>query len=363
MRIIRLFPHLALIFILLWLIVPTSVHALDLVMTSDTLSSQKLSSPANHFITFRTPSGVSSGTITLDFSHAISSTASVDHTDIDLSYGATTGEETQAILGSSAGLGGVWGVVVDSKQNKILFTYPKAGGTAIAPNDRVQIRIGNNTLFQATGDSQLINAATGKGALVLVTAGADVGSIPVSLIDDAGGVVVGDQHLPGQAENNENKASIVNQSEHVANNKVTQLPTWSSEINFFSTIKIIGLIIVLIAVLFLGWLRLKKKHTFSGVVFDVLTDDPLIGAEVTLFSAQAGGPTYQVLSDENGRFSFNTAPGNYTIYATKLNYTTPFSKTSPSKKYRFVRREYVLTSRLGEACIRVDIPLERRPLA
>ena len=95
----------------------TRVQAANLSSLSDTLTSSKTSTASNHTISFRSATGVSSGTLVVNLTRVVSSIGGVDFTDIDLQYGGVS----QA-LATSAGAN-TWGVSV-AGGGLITFSYP-----------------------------------------------------------------------------------------------------------------------------------------------------------------------------------------------------------------------------------------------
>ena len=170
--------------ILLILFFPLNLFAASLASMSDTLSSQKAGELSNHRIAFTSPSGMSSGTIEVDLSSVVSTTGSVNETDIDLSYGLS-GSETSAALTPTASAG-TWGAVVNSLTKKLTLTFPLVTcgvspcGVPIVPGNKVIIKIGTNA---TGGDAQMTNAAVGNSKLVRIDAGTDSGTLAVVLVD------------------------------------------------------------------------------------------------------------------------------------------------------------------------------------
>ncbi len=173
------------------LVAPFSAHANSLSNITYVVSSATASAAANHTISFVATSGVSSGQrIKLDLANLISSTGSVDYTDIDLSYSGT-----DATLASAAGVS-VWGVAVDSSLKTVTFSFPSSG-TAVAAGATVTIEIGTHATFQSTGTRQLVTASTFVcqndntkwcGKPVWLAAGNDVSLTNVMLVGATGSV-------------------------------------------------------------------------------------------------------------------------------------------------------------------------------
>lgn len=159
---------------------PSPSRATSIFAISDHMSSQKIGTPSDHLIAFRSTSGVANGTITLDFGSVTSSMGSVDYTDIDLVFGPT-GTETSTQLAGAAGAG-VWGVAVNGATKIVTLTFPTSGGTAISANDKVVIKIGTNATSQTAGNAQMINAGVpGNNLVIGIAAGGDIGRVGVAL--------------------------------------------------------------------------------------------------------------------------------------------------------------------------------------
>ncbi len=171
---------------LLFFTYPQVSHAAALTVLSDTMSRVKISESANHDIKFRTPTGMSSGTFTIDFNTAGFSSGSVDYTDIDLQYGSSEAQVngscssscTQATLAGSAGAGD-WGASFSS--NTLTFTYPSSGGTALGGNDYVRVLIGTNA---ASGDQQMSNPGSSGTKTITITLPTDSGKLAVAIVAD-----------------------------------------------------------------------------------------------------------------------------------------------------------------------------------
>ncbi len=158
------------------------VSSAGLTRASDTMSRLKAGTASNHTISFISASGMSSGTITLDMSAAVSSFNGLDETDIDLAYGAA-GQEVSYQLASAPG-SGVWGIALDANTRQVTFSYPVSSGTPIIAGDRVIIMIGTNASVQATGDRQFLNTAEIGSRKISITAGPDSGNIAVAIVSE-----------------------------------------------------------------------------------------------------------------------------------------------------------------------------------
>ena len=144
---------------------------------------------SDHDLKFRTPSGMSSGTATIDFNTAGFDDGSVDYTDIDLQYGSSQAQVngscssscTKATLAGTAGAG-AWGASFGT--NTLTFTYPTSGGTAIAINDYTRVLIGLNAVTGTNGDQQLTNPTSSGTKTITITLPSDVGKLAVAILTD-----------------------------------------------------------------------------------------------------------------------------------------------------------------------------------
>lgn len=155
-------------------------QALSVTQRKDTLSRLKVSALSNHTIEFVAPEGVSAGqTVTVTFPVGFSIPLSLDFTDIDVSYGATTGYENELTL-AAASAGAVWGASVSGQT----FTFTSDTGT-IATGSKIIIEIGTQATEGATGDQQITNPSTAS-IYVVTIAGTfgENGEIAVPVVDE-----------------------------------------------------------------------------------------------------------------------------------------------------------------------------------
>lgn len=174
---IRLFGSLALFLAFSYLFLSyNGVLAANLSQMRDILSTPKISTAANHTITFRSTSGVSSGSVIINFGNSISSVGSVDFSDVDLSYGGV--EQT---LAASPGAN-TWGVAVSGSGRRITLIYPTACTSpcaAIVEGATVTIKVGTNA---TSGDAQLVNGSSAGSQYISIVAGSDIGLFAVMLL-------------------------------------------------------------------------------------------------------------------------------------------------------------------------------------
>ena len=132
---------------------------------------------SDHTILYTTPTGMTTGTIVIDFNTAGFVDGSVAFGDIDLSY-AVNGTDNEQTLAAAAG-DNIWGAVF--ADNELTLTYPTSNGTAIIAGWKVQIQIGT---VASGGSNQMTNPAAGDDLVITITSGADSGSLAVSIGTD-----------------------------------------------------------------------------------------------------------------------------------------------------------------------------------
>lgn len=184
----KLFSSIASFLVIVSIIVGTSITHVELVYAaaltslSDTLSSVKKSTLSDHTIQFVTPSGISAGqgfTITFPAGWTLGQLGATS-TDFATSTSASCSGFTDANLTNGAASGLIWGVSTSSQSISI------TSGTAVVPANRcVQIRLGSNAVFQASGASQITNPSSATSSIITIGGTfADSGSITVNIIDD-----------------------------------------------------------------------------------------------------------------------------------------------------------------------------------
>ena len=100
-----------------------------------------------------------------------------------------------------------------------------------------------------------------------------------------------------------------------------------------------------------------------GIVYDVMTLEPVPLAVVSIFDAKENKMLKERLSDYNGRFNFLTPPGEYRVAVTKPNYSFPAAKVVMSPKYRHPYSGERFVVKKKKAIVRTDIPLDRKSIA
>ena len=153
-----------------------AIAAGALTALSDTMSRlQKSTVKSDHTIKFTTPTGVAAGQniqITMPTGFAI---GTVDYTDIDVSWGPSTGAENELTLAGTAS-GTTWGASFTGQ----VLTIVSGSGT-ITGTSKVIVEIGLNA---ASGDQQITNHAT-AGTYTISIAGTftDTGKIAIVILD------------------------------------------------------------------------------------------------------------------------------------------------------------------------------------
>jgi hypothetical protein len=155
--------------------------AAALTTLSDTQSSVKVSVLSDHTIQFVTPSGISAaGSVSITFPNGWSlGGLGATSTDFATSTSASCSGFADALINNGAAAGISWGVATTSQSITI------TSGTAVIPANRcVQIRLGSNAIFQASGTSQITNPSAATSSVLTLSAGADSGQITVNIITD-----------------------------------------------------------------------------------------------------------------------------------------------------------------------------------
>ncbi|MEM2947066.1 MAG: fibronectin type III domain-containing protein [Candidatus Bathyarchaeia archaeon] len=130
-------------------------------MVSDTMSRQKISTPANHEIAFRLTLATSvteNETITITFSSGFASGLNgIDCGDVDLLDDGDQENLRSEAEGCTADAD-EWGAQVSG--NTLTLTAPSTPGTYIDGSSDVVIKIGTNATEEGNGDEQIVNPAT-----------------------------------------------------------------------------------------------------------------------------------------------------------------------------------------------------------
>ncbi|MFY9461706.1 MAG: hypothetical protein WAP51_00695 [Candidatus Sungiibacteriota bacterium] len=151
-------------------------YAAALTAKTDTMSSLKISTLANHDIQFTSPTGVASGaTIIITFPADFSIAATMDFTDMDVLDDAVN------VTLAAAPSGATWGAV---RTSATVITLTN-GTTVVAGGSVIRIKIGTNATNQSTGVRQITNPTT-TGAKTIAISGTfgDTGNIVVTILTD-----------------------------------------------------------------------------------------------------------------------------------------------------------------------------------
>lgn len=156
-------------------------YAASLTSLSDAQSSVKISTLSDHTIQFVTPTGIAAGqgiTITFPSGYA-TGTFSVNNFDFGTSTSATCSGFNQESLAASPS-GSTWGVSVATAT-----VYITSGTASIPANRCLQIKIGSNATFGATGVSQITNPSSpGSYSLAIAGSFGDNGTITTNIINN-----------------------------------------------------------------------------------------------------------------------------------------------------------------------------------
>lgn len=153
-----------------------SAEAASITNASDTISTSKPSTAANHTIVFTTPNGLSIGqTIVLTFENTFTM-GSVGEDDVDI---LINGLASSTAAGAGAG---TWGVSVAGSQ----ITFITATDSGVASSSVVTIRIGTNAVDSGTGVNQITNPSSTTTSHYIDIGGTmqDSGQVRVAIVDE-----------------------------------------------------------------------------------------------------------------------------------------------------------------------------------
>ncbi len=155
------------------------VFAAALTSLSDVQSSVKVNTLSDHMIQFVTPTGIAAGqafSVTFPSGYA-TGTYNINNFDFATSTSSTCSGFTDATI-AAAPSGLTWGVSVSTA------TVYVTSGTATVPANRcVQLRIGSNAVYQASGTSVMTNPASpGTYAITIGSSFGDNGTISTNII-------------------------------------------------------------------------------------------------------------------------------------------------------------------------------------
>lgn len=162
-------------------------YAASVTSFSVTLTREADATAGNQTVLFTTPTGIANdATLILTYNNSTSIHASLDYTDIDLSYDTTpdgvceTGD-TEVTLAGTPGAS-TYGAVRTS--STVLTFTAQSSGTAIAAGSEICIQIGTHATAGATGDQQITNGSAGTTLLVLSGTFGDSGTAAMPIIDN-----------------------------------------------------------------------------------------------------------------------------------------------------------------------------------
>lgn len=151
-------------------------EAANVRSVSDTLSDSAPSVPANHTISFITPTGVANGqSIVINFSEGPFVLGAVAFDDVDITDDGTD-------LSVGAGCGGAEEVGFSTSTNQITLEFCTGDGASLPANGTTTIQIGTNATFGATGNAQLTNPGVGSYEINITAGSADSGATRVAII-------------------------------------------------------------------------------------------------------------------------------------------------------------------------------------
>lgn len=109
---------------------------------ADKMTSIQAQMRADHTIEFTAQNTISTSTIQINFSQAVSSTNNIDYRQIRLLYGPT-GAEVEYPVSNVAG-NGIWGASVDANTKFVTLDYPTSNGVPIQSGWRGNIIVGQD---------------------------------------------------------------------------------------------------------------------------------------------------------------------------------------------------------------------------
>ena len=153
---------------------------------SDSMTREKASTPSNHTIKFKTPTGVPVGSnfqITFPVGFNMST---IVFGDMDISWGNTTGLENndtaaQALAANPSGP--TWGAAVAGQV--LTITSTASTGSTIPANSIIVVEIGTNATYGGTGTHQIVNHATPASYTITIGGGfGDTGTMKIVIVTD-----------------------------------------------------------------------------------------------------------------------------------------------------------------------------------
>lgn len=159
---------------------PNYSYGAAITNSADDLSRLAKNTPSNHELRFTTPSGAgdSSDSIIILFPNGFNLSA-ITLSDIDLTHGPLTGDETVEVLAGTSD-GTSWGVSVLGQN--LTLTHPTDENEGdITPGDIIKIKIGTNA---QGGSNQIVNGLGGNYTIGISGTFGDSGLIPIAILDD-----------------------------------------------------------------------------------------------------------------------------------------------------------------------------------
>lgn len=175
------------------LFIPSLGTAASLTDLTDTLSTLKKNTAADHTIMFKTPTGVDANTDTVIVTFATSSgfgfnistlaTTSIDFAAATTNATCSAATYTEKTLGGAAG-SSIWGVATSSQT--ITFTAPtNAAAGEVTAGNCIRIKIGSNAVNQSTGVRTIVNPNNAANYTVAYTGTfGDTGTTTIPIIND-----------------------------------------------------------------------------------------------------------------------------------------------------------------------------------
>ena len=154
-------------------------RAAALTSLSDTMSTIKASTAANHEILFASPTGIVAGqTVTYTFNTFTMGTVAFG--DIDFATGSTgvcsSATYTEQTLAATAS-GATWGAAVAGT----VLTITSGTGTATAGNC-IRLRVGTNAVTGGAGVNRITNPAASSPTITMAGTFGDTGTITINII-------------------------------------------------------------------------------------------------------------------------------------------------------------------------------------
>ncbi len=152
-------------------------EAANVTSLSDTLSDSAPSVPANHTISFVTPSGVANGqSISISFANGPFVLGAVAFDDVDIRDDGTDLSVAADCISGAEEVG------FSTTTNTITLTFCPGDGASLPAFGTTTIEIGTHATFGATGDAQLTNPVAGSYEINITAGASDSGATRVAII-------------------------------------------------------------------------------------------------------------------------------------------------------------------------------------